>query len=799
MDNSVAICANKCGAHLTGAYVDALAGHMPELALPNADGYLPAMQCPDCERKSAIGDERYPDDVLNAFCGGCTNKLSVNAKLGLRYCSVGDNLGDGLPCSTDGNEPDLLDADRAAGAERDAIELAKVNVEARRERAVVLERRRLVAESEARALAQEQVITPGQNRIDAYADITNIVSATPVADGRRLIGHKPDELLLVEFRGKSRNTGLPTHGYMPLTPDARGYWTYDEGKLKNWLAKAGEDWLRKAIELTAGDGRSSTLTALKNGAKWVRGDIRTKARWSDVLAGLTQAVEEMREDNALPIGLRIIDAELVGAQRDYFPCANGPVNLATKERLDRERAKNLYIPAGDAGPVSYLPDAQSDLVDKLFSHLPDDVAAYLKAALGQAMWRRPQDRFIVLVSDEEHGGEEGKSTLVLGLQSAVGADIYAQGVTRNALRATRGDKGAEGATPEGKALVVGIFGICSEIADWVIGYDRLKSRTGGDLITWRPMYQDERTDVIGATFIMTANKLPMLGLSDTAMRRRAVIIRYPKPQSPDPEIKAAFRKAVSAKGRGHDTRAARAMLRLLIDNASTNHWTSDLAMPDTIREWVAQAASEEQTGFDVWLDGNVALTGLPEDKLGFALVWAQWAQANGIDAKQDSIGGVARGAALAAFKRRFNINVPARNIRVGGWRGKGWTGLRFKTDDERDAVEDAETIVSGADAQPDATGGDARQGAQARETEARLPDAQSINQQATGKQAPDVALTATPEIPELTGDWTDHACVKCRATEGIGLRDANGLRQCVDRDRCEQNQLARKRALRGGR
>ena len=340
------------------------------------------------------------------------------------------------------------------------------------------------------------------------------------------------------------------------------------------------------------------------------------------------------------------------------------------------------IPADNATPVSYDPDAEHPAT-RLFDHLGEDVEAYLWAALGQGLWRKPDKRFIVLVSkpDDSGLGNEGKTTATLMLSAALGRELTPE-LSSDALR-RRNSKDREGATPENKALIYGAFAIASEIKDWALGWDTLKARTGGDRLAYRPPYGRETiTMPVSATIIAAANEVPPLNLQEYAMRSRAIIVHYPKPPSPDPTIKAAFKEAADANA---DTQAARAALALLIKAASENPPSSEIPIPQAIADAIAETADAELTDFERWLAGAVVKTRRGEDLLVFGMVWEAWAARNGEDPKGKDVSGIDRTHAQRLFKRAFQLRGGRlMYVNFGGkaYRGNGWEGLRLLSPQE---------------------------------------------------------------------------------------------------------------------
>ena len=648
------------------APICASCGLMPRLVdgvcVVSDDWVRVAHSCPDCAMQTAIKDGA--DDIreiVKRFCRVCWREnIDLSAPSAKqRICAECVAAGYGYDESHFEPEPDDELPDGWP-----YIEDAPTPVESAEEAA---ERQRLV------------------NRVAMYANPMAGQSCTATADARRFIAYRPSELMLVEWRGRSRTDDRELHNFAPVKATPQGYWEYDEGEFKDWMSAAGEQWLHQALQITrVSEDDKASRKAMNSAIGWVRKGVRSKARYEGMLAQINHAVTEMRKEGTLPKELTIVKAEEIGRNKTAFPARNGAVDLATKRLLSPAQTRELLIPAVNAGPASYDPNAERecDIPDRLIAHLPPDVQDYLWAALGQCLWRRPRDRFIVLVSAADtlgiDKGREGKSTLCLGLQSAVGL-AYAPGISRNALRNVRADGGAEGPAPEGADLVFGAYGICSEIGDWRIGLERLKARTGGDLITYRALYGKAFIHApVGVTFIMACNELPFLGLTDGALQKRLIIVEYTKPPSPDASIKNAFQEAVDD---GADTPAARAMLARLIDRAAENTWREDIEPPSTVKGWVAKAINNEASDFDKWVSRTVVQSGHPDDRLGFSLVWQAWAEANNADAKQSDIAGVNRRSATKSFKRKFGLGATI-PVRVGQWRGTGWVGIRLATSAE---------------------------------------------------------------------------------------------------------------------
>lgn len=324
-------------------------------------------------------------------------------------------------------------------------------------------------------------------------------------------------------------------------------------------------------------------------------------------------------------------AEDLDADPRYLGCLNGIVDLYTGRIVPRADARKHLVTRHV--PVSYKPGARHAAVDKLLSHLPEDVSEFLWNALGRSLHGMPPKFVFVLMGV----GDSGKTTLLLAVNAALGGE--AGGLPEAALRRTRMD--ARGPTPEREPFATKRLLSAEETAGWSIDKEKAKAASGGPQPwAYQPKYMPEMVGRLRATMWMASNdQVPRFGLTDKQMLRRLVVIPYVKPEELDESVMDAFAK-------GGDSRAAQAMLARLIEAASRNKPGTGMPLPDVIREASERAAEDERSDFEQFLAERVELC--EGSSFAFDNLWRTWAVFNKYEleaALPDEIGGIKKRSA----------------------------------------------------------------------------------------------------------------------------------------------------------
>ena len=577
-----------------------------------------------------------------------------------------------------------------------------------------------------------QGIMPGDARIAAYTDPLNPRSRSFTGDARQFLLAGGSDLLLVRVKGMHPREPERI-SVVPFMADARGYYAQDVPRMKGIMRQAARDAfdaidlaeLREEISRKEDIGNASKDLgkAIAAADKWASG-AGDDERFTQMRHNVALAYDELLADGILPDGIDVVDAERLNVARHALPCRNGAVDLASGKILDNAATRALLITDERIVPVTYDPDARHGFVDALFAHLPREVADYLWAALGQALWRKPEDLFIVLCSedgaadvaaaDNAEPHSEGKSTIFWALRAALGYGFTPSG-TRNLLRDVRRDHGAEGATPEGKDLATGIFVLCEEVQDWSIGRARLKGRTGGTAISYRELYKGQVTASVTATLIMTCNALPDLGLQEDAIQKRCALVMMPKPDKPDERIKAEFRRSADARA---DDDLARAMLAALVAQAGKHMPELRISKPKRILDWLADAVTKDAAVCRAWAEQHWMRSASEGDRASVKEVAQSWADYAVARSDGAAIAGIARAEVLRIFRYAHDLGF-ARAMRINGSVAKGWAFIK-----PRDGNAD-KPLSGGADARQAAEREDAAQAADKPQVAAAAAPAQA--------------------------------------------------------------------------
>lgn len=204
------------------------------------------------------------------------------------------------------------------------------------------------------------------------------------------------------------------------------------------------------------------------------------------------------------------------AHPDLLNCANGVVDLRTGSLRDHDPALMLTRLC----PTEYHSDAAHPDWASALEAVPEDARQWLQIRFGQGATGHavPDDVLVLLKGD----GDNGKTTLIGGVQNAIGAD-FAIVLSERALLARPSDHSTELMPLRGARLA-----LIEELPELGhLNVKRLKTAFGTEKITARQICRDLVTfDVTHSGFI-TTNYLPRVDESDHGTWRRLRAVNFP--------------------------------------------------------------------------------------------------------------------------------------------------------------------------------------------------------------------------------------------------------------------------------
>ena len=287
--------------------------------------------------------------------------------------------------------------------------------------------------------------------------------------------------------------------------------------------------------------------------------------------------------------------DLEGRTR-YIGAPNGTLNIETGAHEPDPGIARRHLAVGEL-PDDISLNARHPQVDRLTAHLLPEVEEYFFQELAYSLRGHPDRRVLLLLG--ETGG--GKSTLASAISRALGRDYAATG-HEDALTPK---KNSSGLSPSMESHVFPRRVVFVHEGEKIrFAPDRLKTLSGGDLIQWRPMYQDPRVSRVSATLCIVANTLPRIDLLDNALMSRLRVLPYPA--IPTDQHEENFLDAF------HDDPTARQALIAKIAGAYVGKPKPPQAVIDA-----SKAAYQEMIGeVGVWLMEN--LTNAPSHKEGLS-------------------------------------------------------------------------------------------------------------------------------------------------------------------------------------
>jgi putative DNA primase/helicase len=204
------------------------------------------------------------------------------------------------------------------------------------------------------------------------------------------------------------------------------------------------------------------------------------------------------------------------AHPDLLNCANGVVDLRTGALRDHDPALMLTRMC----PTEYHSGATHPDWTSALEAVPNDARQWLRLRFGQGVTGHavPDDVLVLLKGD----GDNGKTTLIGGIQNAIGPD-FAIVLSEKALLARPSDHSTELMPLRGARLA-----LIEELPELGhLNVKRLKTAFGTEKISARLCRQDLVTfDVTHSGFI-TTNYLPRVDESDHGTWRRLRAVNFP--------------------------------------------------------------------------------------------------------------------------------------------------------------------------------------------------------------------------------------------------------------------------------
>ena len=476
---------------------------------------------------------------------------------------------------------------------------------------------------------------------------------TPLGIARQILRHHAERFLVVVedmyCRALLRHTG--------------GTWIDDETIFRSILDNLDREYLdamdRIVSRLDPQDGKAERAIYRERIRLWRSASIlyakpsrkvELELRFADALVDVDHQPVQCAEGD--------LSANLI-----WIGAPNGVVNLRTGQHIEDADEASKYLVVGML-PDPFDWNAQSDIADQLFSHLTDEIRHYLLSSVAWALRGNPARVFLLLLGSS--GG--GKTTLSHALQESFG--LYASTVSEDAF--TRRRNNASGLSPSVRNLIAPRrLAFLPEANKALYDAERLKSISGADRVTWRPLYGKERTDSVTATLVMSANHLPNLDGTDEALMARMRVLPYDS----IPEGKRDVGMVIAFKGNSQEAIRARQALVTMVIRAGMG-MNDKPAIPTSVKRATDDAMSELIGEAGIWVQENVIR--MPGNNLSTKGLWlAVCAALNGNEGDK-VVGGLSRQGVVKLVSGKYGKTQKIRCRRLGGKLARGWKGVDLK-------------------------------------------------------------------------------------------------------------------------
>ncbi len=214
-------------------------------------------------------------------------------------------------------------------------------------------------------------------------------------------------------------------------------------------------------------------------------------------------------------GLHHVDPERFDANPELFNAGNGVINLRSGELLPHSPDYFMIRHC----KTNYTPDATHEDWAKALSALPSDEHWWIQRRFGQGITGYPTSDDVLPILGGY--GENGKSTIVVGVSFAVGD--YATAISERLLLANASDHPTELMSLRGVRL-----GIIEELPeDKRLPVKRLKDVLGVEKLKARLVHKDNVEWEVTHSLVVTTNYLPEVVEVDRATWRRLALVNFP--------------------------------------------------------------------------------------------------------------------------------------------------------------------------------------------------------------------------------------------------------------------------------
>ena len=473
-----------------------------------------------------------------------------------------------------------------------------------------------------------------------------------------VLKHYASDLMIVYSEGK---LGVHTHTI---------YWLDGDGV---WLAEPAT--LRMAVSQSCGAAIMDSFTREDAPRKELH-KLLLRVRSS---SGQRAIIDAMPGTAArLAPEVPFVHRSELNQPAGYIGLRNGVWNLRTPELVDKDAARKALITS--RMPVTYVPDAAEHRAVVLMLESYDQGQPLLRAHLGRTLYKEPGEHWLLIHGD----ADSGKSTLITSLSRMMGPAC--KPMMPEALMRARESRTHNSSM---EPLFSSAIAYCEEVGGASFGSALregavLKDVTGG--MGTHGNFSEKAAPgldmAITATIMMTCNRLPAVGLNDTAMAKRLRLFRTNAHETVDPTVRAQLLVL--------DGPAQRYLLRLMMESARDNppgtQRTDDHhSRPAWMHELVGAASKQERSEFDEWASIAIVPDATTEQllhkrRLTVAEVWEAWCEYNKVNDNRETtkeVNGVQR-KHLAKILVVLGLVPQPEVLRTGsGKSARGWYDHRL--------------------------------------------------------------------------------------------------------------------------